>query len=410
MYSKSYSEDLSEESEWEQFDKFVDINKKDLRFDNFKVTKSEDNSKFIIYILKSNKVNSIACLVYDKNFNKIWDKEFEIKTSNWLNKPICMLSNDGTFIFSGRYELPSSEKKRGNSKYNDIIYVCNKDGVENYNVAIDNHFVSSLNFIVDDASKKMTIAGFYSDKKTGFYGFDTEGYLVGYFYKKIDLSTKKIEIDVTKKIDDLAIKNEINKSTFPISEDTKNQSVDGAIELPHEKVPNKYEIKKMVKRENGDISMICEYYRYANESRGSFDYTIYYFGPILVVNFNNVGEMIKAFYIPKVQSRKGNQITSFLSSVNNNNLTFVYYDNEKNYGTKGYIGAELPDFPDAVICAVTSDFDGNIIKREVIYKRSKKDKNIPYLLISNAKRINDKRYLIEISRNKSYQYGFLTFE
>lgn len=413
LYRKSFTEDLSEESEWEEFDKFNDIRKGidggvalGAGYD-INIEKSEDNSKFLIYAYKSNNMNSIACLAYDKNLNKIWENEFEVETSKWYKAPTCMITNDGTFIFTGRYELPSSEVKKGKSKINHIIYICDKGGVKNYPLSFDKHYVSDFNFMVNEESKKITVSGFYSDQEIGLSEFQPEVKLVGYFYIQIDLQTKKLEISNTKKFEDLSsgvLK--LNNPTIPENRFSKYKTM----ELKDLKLRNQYKIRKLIKRENSEISMICEYCVVYDELHGNTYRTNLHYGEILVVNFNKEGEMTSAFYIPKNQLQKENENESFLYFLNKDKLTFVYYDSEKNYGTNGYVGEQMPQLKDAALCAVTSDFEGNITNREIFYKKNKADKTNPYMNVINAKKVNDKKYLIQTNTNKNYQCGFLTFE
>jgi hypothetical protein len=165
-----------------------------------------------------------------------------------------------------------------------------------------------------------------------------------------------------------------------------------------------------VKRENNEITMLCEYYRWDSQSSGSLTFDDYYFNDILVTNFDKEGNMIKTFYIPKQQLRKGDQLTSFISGMINNKLIFVYFDSEKNYGKKGYIGEEMSAYGDAIVGAVTCDFDGNITNRKIIYRMNKSDNKSPYMDVKNSIKVNDNKYFIPCIIKNNYQYGFLTFE
>ena len=397
MYRKKFSEDLGEESEWEEFDKFVDISQSNISNDVL-IEKSEDESKFIIYIENKNKELTITGKAYDKDFNKIWDKEFDLKTGYWeYPKPIKLLTNDGAFIYFGRFE-----KKKGDDNYStakERLILCDKNGISSYEFGVDKNFVSNITLMLDNETKKITLAGFYSDKETGFYEYQTQGSDIGYLYKEIDLNTRKIAIDVVKAFD----------PTVMVKDTYKKQSQE--INL----ISSKYLARKMVKRENGEISMVSEYSQMFSSSVSNFpDYGNYAIQDILVVNFDQKGNMTKTFIIPKKQLTGALQMGSFLLHIVKNKLVFVFYDNERNNGKKGYAAEEVTlyrgDINTAVIASITCDFDGNISQREIIYKKGKSDKNVPYLNIGKAKKINENKYFVEDSRNKNYQCGYITFE
>jgi hypothetical protein len=224
------------------------------------------------------------------------------------------------------------------------------------------------------------------------------GSYVGYIYKQIDINTKKLEKDLVKKFDANVI--------YLHPENLKSGEEPSL--LSNEK------IMSLGKWENGNIYMLCEGSSYSSESRTYGDKTSYYdhssFYQICIMTFDQDGNMIKSSLVQKQQIDKGDQLTSYLSGKVNNKLTFVFFDSEKNYGKKGYIGEAMPAYGDAIVGVVTCDSDGNITNRKVIYRMNKSDKKSPYMDVKNAIKINDNKYFIPCIIKNNYQYGFLTFE
>jgi hypothetical protein len=398
LYKRTLSDDLSEMSEWEEFDDIVDVDNNDVK--EIKLVQSDDKSKFLFYVKNAPDVKlkneGITCKIFDTNFNKIGSKRIDLKPKDKYDIKNTSLSNEGQFVILIYNNLTFSEKTKDNAKYKYVLYLYNgkTNEIKNYDIALEKQYISDVNYVIDNSSNKVTLSGFYSDKITGFYAFQTEGNCIGYIYKQINLSTNNIDIDVVKNFDIKVL----NRNPNSIKEGY--QAV----------IPNKYKIRKLVKRENNEITMLCEYYRWDSQSSGSLTFDDYYFNDILVTNFDKEGNMIKTFYIPKQQLRKGDQLTSFISGMINNKLIFVYFDSEKNYGKKGYIGEEMSAYGDAIVGAVTCDFDGNITNRKIIYRMNKSDNKSPYMDVKNSIKVNDNKYFIPCIIKNNYQYGFLTFE
>jgi hypothetical protein len=403
LYKRTLSDDLSEISEWEEFDNLVDVDESDIK--EIKLVQSDDRTKFSYYLKNASSIKlkneSITCSIYDKNFGKLESKRIELKDKDKYYMLNSTLTNEGQFVFMIYNDLKFSEKVKDDAKYKYILYLFDSktNTLSDFDINLKKHYISKAEYFIDNEKKKIIVAAFYkSDKVTNFITFESMGSYVGYIYKQIDINTKKLEKDLVKKFDANVI--------YLHPENLKSGEEPSL--LSNEK------IMSLGKWENGNIYMLCEGSSYSSESRTYGDKTSYYdhssFYQICIMTFDQDGNMIKSSLVQKQQIDKGDQLTSYLSGKVNNKLIFVFYDSEKNYGKKGYIGEAMPAYGDAIVGVVTCDSDGNITNRKVIYRMNKSDKKSPYMDVKNAIKINDNKYFIPCIIKNNYQYGFLTFE
>ncbi len=404
LYRKTFSEDLSEVSEWEEFDNFINVDDNDVK--DIKLVQSDDKNTFLFYVKNASNIKlkneAITCMMFDNNFNKLASKRIDLKGKDKYDIRNTSVTNDGQFVIMIYNDLTFSEKTRDNAKYKYILYLYDgkTDSLKDYDIALEKHYISEAKYFIDNENKKIIVSAFYtSDKVTNSITFESMGSYVGYLYKKIDINTKSMEIDKVKKFD----ANIIYKHP---------ENLEAGSEAA---IPNNIEIRNFSKGENGNVYMLCEGYSSYTETRSfsngsSTSFYVYFYYGIKVMNFDKDGNMIKSFTIDKQQLKKGNQLTSFLWGMVNNKLIFVYFDSEKNYGKKGYIGEQMSNYGDAIVGAVTCDLDGNITNRKVIYRMNKSDKYSPYMDVKNSIKVNGNKYFIPCIINNNYQYGFLTFE
>lgn len=403
LYKRTLSDDLSEMSEWEEFDNLEDVDESAIK--EMKLVQSNDRTKFSYYLKNASNIKikneSITCSIYDKDFGKLGSKRIELKDKDKYFMLNSTLTNEGQFVFMIHNDLKFSEKVKDDAKYKYILYLFDSktNTLSDFDIDLKKHYISKAEYFIDNEKKKIIVAAFYkSDKVTNFITFKSMGSYVGYIYKQIDLDTKKLEKDLVKKFDANVIY--LHPENLKSGEEPSLAS--------NEK------IMSFGKWENGNIYMLCEGYDYISESRTYGDKTYYYdhyfYYQITIMTFDQDGNMIKSSLVQKKQVDKGNQLTSYLSGKVNNKLIFVFFDSEKNYGKKGYIGEAMPAYGDAIVGAVTCDSDGNITNRKVIYKMNKNDKKSPYMDVKNSIKVNENKYFIPCLIKNNYQCGFLTFE
>ena len=386
-----------------EFDNLVDVDESDIK--EIKLVQSDDRTKFSYYLKNASNIKlkneSITCSIYDKDFGKLGSKRIELKDKDKYLMLNSSLTNVGQFVFMIYNDLKFSEKVKDDAKFKYIVYLFDSktNTLNDYDIDLKKHYISKAKYYIDDENKKIIVAAFFtSDKVTNFVTFESIGSYVGYIYKQIDLDTKKLDKDLVKKFDANVI--------YLHPENLKSG------EEPS--LPNNLKIMSFGKWENGNIYMLCEGYSHRSESRtvgnNTYYYDHYFYYGITVMTLDQDGNMIKSFIIQKQQEKKGDQLTSYLSGKVNNKLTFVFFDSEKNYGKKGYIGEAMPEYGDAIVGAVTCDSDGNITNRKVIYRMNKSDKKSPYMDVKNSIKVNENKYFIPCIIKDNYQCGFVSFE
>lgn len=403
LYKRVLSDDFSEISEWEEFDNLTDVDENDIK--EMKLVQSDDRTKFAYYIKNASNIKlkneSITCSIYDQNFGKLGSKRIELKDKDKYIMLKSSLTNDGQFVFMIYNDLKFSEKVKDDAKYKYIVYLFDSktNTLSDFDIDLKKHYISKAEYFIDNEKKKIIVVAFFSpDKVTNFIAFESSGTYVGYIYKQIDLDTKKLEKDLVKKFDANVIY--LHPENLKIGEEPS--------------LTNNRKIMGFGKWENGNIYMLCEGYTHISESRtvgnNTYYYDHYFYYDISIMTFDQDGNMIKSLTVPKKQEKKGDQLTSYLSGKVNNKLMFVFFDSEKNYGKKGYIGEAMPEYGDAIVGAVTCDSDGNITNRKVIYRMNKADKKSPYLDIKNSVKVNENKYFIPCLIKNNYQCGFVSFD
>lgn len=140
---------------------------------------SEDKKTIAIYSTNSKgKLLSISCILLNESLEKIGHFEKKFDAGNALNPLPAMLDNDGDFY------LPVNNSSGNNSNGEGVsILKMEKSGKQfsSRTLALNGHFASGLFFKIDNNSRSLYAAGFYSEKRNG----NNDGVL----FSKMDLDS-----------------------------------------------------------------------------------------------------------------------------------------------------------------------------------------------------------------------------
>lgn len=131
---------------------------------------------------KKNEKHSI--LVFDEDFKKLWEKEFELPYEDKKFKlEDVIVSDKGEVFVLGKVFPKKKKKKKKGGNYHYELFKLTKDKVEKTKISVDEHFVATLepSFDNDDQIK---LIGFYSNKNENrfkgvcFFGVNAEDFKV----------------------------------------------------------------------------------------------------------------------------------------------------------------------------------------------------------------------------------------
>ncbi len=412
IYKKTFNADLSEETEWEEFEEIA--SKKEKNANAFNFIRSEDDTKVMLYINnpedKKKKKESVTYKVYDNNLKKIWEKELEFEfddkkffISNYS------ITNEGQVVLLGRNNLNKKDAEKGKPKYNYVIFLYDnaKNALEQFDVSLGTNYINDISYTIDNENKKLLITGFYANKNTGT--------LTGVFYQRIDMASKKVDIENTKEFERDFLLDHLSESKVD-----KNKEIS-----------NHYDIRQLVRRDDGGLVMVAEYYmmyvtstttRSGNTTYTTYTYH-YYYNDIILFNIDKEGKIGWSITIPKIQysTNDGGYYSSYLLSVEKDKMIFLYYDNEENFNknskkkSKNRLKIEVKSMTNmykAVLAMAVVDYEGNL-SREIVMK-SRKERKLkskdPIFIPKETTILEGDNILVKSIIGNYYQYGFLTFE
>ena len=304
----------------------------------FDITCSEDSSLILIMAhqgLKKKSDNIIAIKVLNKNYQLQWEKNL---TNQFIKQKIQLvsqaISNSGDVFMIGNKE---SENITGKDY---IFFRISKDEVKKggYDSNLANSFIHSAVLFCDLDNNLITITGFYSDEEkqaiggTFFTTFDQQDLQIKLSRKEpIDAEPMKKYYGDDKKLTDL------NLEDFVLSD--------------------------FIQNEDGGVVLVAEVkYDYIDSRRYTF------FNDLLIVRMNSEGSVVQTSHIPKLYNTVKGWYSSFLLIPENNNLHFIFNDDEDNTERleKGKRIHMLGSLYASVTLIVTIDPDGNISRKTII--------------------------------------------
>lgn len=259
------------------FDRLFSSSKIDNNFEgNLTFSKSGEYNVFNIDSYNKEKENH-KILVFDKDFNKLWEKDFKTshKDKNFNLQNIKISDNAEVFIL-GKVSDKKKRKKEG-GKYHYELFKISESETKTTSLSVDEHFAATLelNFTNQD---KISCIGFYSDKNDNrFKGVSA------FIINPKDLSI-------------------ISKKFSPFTE----QFLTDKYGKKKDKELRNIEFKNIEYTEDGNMIITAEEFfirtHYVHSQYGGYTTTSYNFDDIIVLKIDKQGKLLWARNINKAQT------------------------------------------------------------------------------------------------------------
>ncbi len=287
---------------------------------NLEYAASPDSSRAVIYssptmsrgLLQRPKDMAFTIEVVNEKFEKIWDKLVKLPYREDLFDMVKVdVDKQGNaYVLARVYSGRRQNQRNGevNYAYKIISYQNNGEKLVEYDLDMDNVFITDLTFKVN--RDKLTCAGFYSGKKTS-------NSIKGTCFFSVDIASQEI---VSKKV--IAFEED-----FLVRLMNKRRARKG-------KELFRYYLDEIILRSDGGAVLIGEqFYVVTNtyNTGGGFNagqtttYT-YHYEDIIVININPDGSVAWATNVPKEQQASTTEFSSYAHMIVKGKIHFVYND------------------------------------------------------------------------------------
>ena len=346
--------------------------------------------------------------VFDADMNPLWeqsvtlpypDKEFTVEN--------IRVADDGSVFMIGMKYAEKREakelKKDGKATYEYHLLVFHGDGapMEDHKIAMPDKFFQDLSLNI--GSEGDILCG-------GFYGSKGSFAISGTFFLRLDRNTKEIVHSSFKEFERdfiTAYMTEKEEAKATKKADKKGED----LELPN------YELRDIVRRDDGGVVMVAEQYRYyvtqhcSTDANGRTTCTYvhhYVYNDIIVVNVDPSGNIAWAAKVPKRQhsTNDGGRYSSYALVVKNDHIYLMFNDSGKNLMLLP--GDKVEPFKygkDMLITLATINADGKVF-REALLPQDKRD------AITRPKagvQIGDDRLFIYANWKKTHRFGTVVY-
>jgi hypothetical protein len=302
----------------------------------FSFTTSAD-SNYLMFVtdLPSGKedVDRFGLIVYDKNMEEVWShKKIEMdETDIEFERYSAQVGVDGKVYLLAKIYDTSIKYKRGEVNYTFQMHVFDEEseGEEPFNVGLKDQFMSDVSFERLD-NGDIHVIGFYSERS---------GTQNGVFNLLVDGESNEVINEETTEFPTGFI---VQHSSEKAKKKAKKKEAKGK-----EIAFYSFEIDDVIEHKNGSLTMVGEQFRFyvtcSTDANGNQHCTNHYvYGNIIVVNFNENGEVEWMELIPKYQhttNDHGYYSGYALVTLPDGSLNFIFNDNPKNsfYDTSGKI-------------------------------------------------------------------------
>jgi len=352
------------------------------------ITFSNEKKYFSLSFDIKNKEKEVHLLVvYDDDFNKIYDTIFEsdIDDKFFDFKDITISNEDGTLFLLGKvFENKSTKsKKKKKTNYHYELFEI-KDGIKHQtSIKEPEIFIGSLTLL--NKNKKLVLVGFYSEKNDNRY----KGIC------RIDLN------------DDLTIK---NKAFQPFSNQFfEDKYRKGAKVRKSKKELHNLEYRSVFYDENDNVIINAEEfyitsYYVSNANGGGYWNTTFNYDDIISVKINPKGELLWARNINKSQY---NSATASFSAItaNNKNYIFINTSDKINKMSNNRIGFTGTSAKRSNLYVIVIDEKGDFTYKKLI---DDKDSKVSYKVSNGLVNIQDNSIIFLGSKKKNQRIIRLT--
>ena len=280
----------------------------------FRVIRSEDKTKVLIYHIKDQK--KMEALVYDlKTMKILWERKIQPKDMTYYDKfNQIVLSNEGSLFVM----LQKNNKKNQREKHlYEIHQVTSDDKYGFFNIPMQGKLTYDILFSYDNKNKKLTAAGLYSNKNRGRAN--------GYFFMNIPSSGS-----------------ENHTLTFEAFDEKIIDKISGK-KVDVEKGVADIDVQEIVHRLDGGVLMILERNRILERGGmgtpgANFNNRMvveYYFDDVIVFSIHPDGKTHWKNVLHKKQHSQGDEAaySSYFLLKTPSNLRFIFNDEIKTENT-----------------------------------------------------------------------------
>jgi hypothetical protein len=357
---------------------------------SFMIWPSEDSSKFVIIDnppFEKYNGEKFGFKIYDGNLTNTFNFSASLP---YKDKNLSLLDyyigNDSKIHLLSVIELDRKQKKAGKaSRFYSMFTINPTDkSVSEYKIDLPSRSIEDASIKLDNKNNKFICCGFYSDlKPNAKEGKDIDGF----YYLRVDIATKKVDAQGTRKIDKEMIGQLINKKKV------KEQ----------QGISKSFDIQEIEPLSDGSTILIAENRRdivsthtTCNANGGCTTTTNYYYyrDNIFVINIAPDGSVKSLIDIPKrqVSANDGGKFLSFFTFRKNDRLIFIYNDNPINLTTKIKTIKDVKTMSNtagAVAVAAEINKDGSYSKIKLMNNAYKKLALMP----ESAIKIGDGQYI-----------------
>lgn len=341
---------------------------------------SSDREYFAVnFDIKDKESQTQRLYVYDSDFNKVWEKDFnrDIKDKLFKYENIDIDTDGAIYLLGKVFENNSTQrKKKGKANYHFELFKIDETGEKSVSFKTDDTFVGSL-FTVRGADV-LTCAGFYSEKNDNRY----KGAV------RFNVNPETLEIT--------------EKSFQPFSEEFMNDK--------YGKVKDK-ELRNISFRggfiaENGDLTMNAEEFYITSSSmmgaNGSMtNNTIFHYDDILSIKMNKQGELLWARNINKRQATGGLNVEYFSFSatvLGNDTYLFINGSDKIKKLRNDRIEFKQASSKKANLYAIKINAEGDYSFENIV---AHKDSEVAYFVAQGISISNGGDEMVFIGRRKS---------
>ncbi|MCW5898143.1 MAG: hypothetical protein KIT10_02650 [Flavobacteriales bacterium] len=346
--------------------------------------------------------------VFDTEMNPIWERSVELP---YADKEFTVenvrVADDGSVLMIGMKYAEKREakelKKDGKATYEYHLLVFHGDGspVEDHPITVPDKFFQDLSLNIGTDGD--ILCG-------GFYGSKGSFAISGTFFLRLDRESMAIIHSSFKEFEKDFITSYMTEKEE--AKATKKAEKKGEeLELPN------YELRDIIRRDDGGVVMVAEQYRYyvttvtttdAN-GRTTMRYVDnYVYNDIIVVNVDPNGDIVWAAKVPKRQHsvNDGGRYSSYALVVKDDHIYVMFNDSGKNLMLLP--GDKVEPFKygkDMLITLATINADGKVF-REALLPQDKRD------AITRPKagvQTGDDRLFIYANWKKTHRFGTVTF-
>lgn len=283
----------------------------------FVIRASTDKKSFtVLFLTNGNDKNKSILNVhgFDAGYNQKYSRRFSLNNpAEEANLHNMECDNKGNVFVLVSVPMHSVKKKdRDARNYYLYAYYPENDNMLEYDIAKDSAYINEAAIVVNNYSKTVNIAGFYSDR--------SDNRCVGNFFYKLDVPSTEMQV---KRFDPFDL-----SFVSRVAGIMKNENELGLSDL---------KIRKLVANSDGGCTIIAEKYY---ETRQAYTYTVngfpqtsyrtvYNYDEIIMLARNGDGSVRFRDFVKKTHSSisDGGYYSSFVTILNNDKISLVYnYD------------------------------------------------------------------------------------